>query len=67
MNKATRQVYSRNANIWGFALYYMLMMEGLTQASTPDIDAVFDYFASRLRLLLVGCTRGPRSPVPCGV
>tara|TARA_B100000965_G_scaffold307427_1_gene266370 strand:+ start:1729 stop:5412 length:3684 start_codon:yes stop_codon:yes gene_type:complete len=43
MNKATRQVYSRNANIWGFALYYMLMMEGLTQSDTVGVDAVFEY------------------------
>ena len=38
------QHHARNANLWGFALYYMLMMEAMTQGHEHQrADTVFKY------------------------
>ena len=43
MNKATSTVYSRNANLWGFVGYYLVLLEALAQGVTDQLDAIFEY------------------------
>ncbi|MAH41497.1 MAG: hypothetical protein CMO41_04540 [Verrucomicrobiales bacterium] len=43
MNLATSTVYSRNANLWGFLGYYMCMLEAMSQGTTEDLDAIFEF------------------------
>ena len=44
VQKAVSQEHARNANLWGFALYYMLMMEAFTQGHEHHrADTVFEY------------------------
>ena len=43
MGKATKTVYSRNANLWGFEGYYMCVLEAMAQGETPHLDAILEY------------------------
>jgi hypothetical protein len=43
MQKATGVTLSRNANLWGNLLYYMIALEGISQAGRDKLDAIFEW------------------------
>jgi hypothetical protein len=43
MLKICAKTFSRNANLWGFTLYYLLQMTAMAQGDHDDFDEIFDY------------------------
>lgn len=43
MLKICAKTFSRNANLWGFVLYYLLQMTAMAQGDHDDFDEIFEY------------------------
>jgi hypothetical protein len=48
MNAATSSTYSRNANLWGFVLYYMLLIEVMAFGGQEELDLIFDFVCTQV-------------------
>lgn len=48
MNRATGEVYARNANLWGFLLYYMLLLEFLASGETEAAEAILEWICTKV-------------------
>ena len=61
MGKATKTVYSRNANLWAFEGYYMCVLEAMAQGETPQFDEILEY------LCVSAVRQSMRFPSTCSI